>query len=195
MLRGDNHPSDAVQELPQFRYAFLTKPQIRTVDAPKYMNSDAEPSMDFVMPPSIRRQYTEYEVKQQRAARLLHRARSQMSRREHLMHQRYPNGILGVDSPFTATTGVYSSESNQISHNIESQAVKEESRRRRLTDLTCSRGRLGYTLLTHSYEVPARKDQKIFQAKIHSGKAENTFDNLFRREKYKYNPERAENLR
>ncbi|GBG32410.1 Hypothetical Protein FCC1311_086352 [Hondaea fermentalgiana] len=131
---GDFHP-----------YRGVSQPQPTHLARPVSMGANLG---DKLITPQERRLVHEFEKKTKMAEQLFRKAQSDRARALEVLRTRYPNGVLGVDSPNNLESSIYGHRAEQLER-VRAQTAEVRKRRAdKIAYLSDSRVSRGFDLLT-----------------------------------------------
>merc|ERR1711871_1444619 len=196
MLNPELEENALVIDDPFFRNMHLEVPPMQATVTPASMHAVIVTSeTGGLMAPKERRAALDFEVKNQKARRLQKTAEAQERRRIEMMRNRYPDGVLNVDSTANLDSVTYGAQAAAKTVKEQRRARHHEGRKQLQTTVSVAERRLGHNPFHHNETLLDARETKFLQSKSGRRDTHDTHDRLFGERVLAENPVRAQKLR
>ena len=188
----------AVVEVSRFDNNHVVPAEVRLVATPAcvpkvFAAGIADDLGGALVAPRERVQALNFEVKQQRAAKVLRRAEMQARRLTQYMRAHHPNGVLGVDSTANRRSAVYGAHAAEMQDLASYRTHHADRRRGNLSNILVGEQRHGYDPFAH--DPTPRSDIYFMQQKACHPPYADTNARIFMKRDHAVNKDRRQHLR
>ena len=188
----------AVVEVSRFDNNHVVPAEVRLVATPAcvpkvFAAGIADDLGGALVAPRERVEALNFEVKQQRAAKVLRRAEMQARRLTQYMRAHHPNGVLGVDSTANRRSAVYGAHAAEMQDLASYRTHHADRRRGNLSNILVGEQRHGYDPFAH--DPTPRSDIYFMQQKACHPPYADTNARIFMKRDHAVNKDRRQHLR